>query len=149
MLCEGNNVKVLVCSHFHECMCTVTIYMNTHVYFIFVVPAEITNQVIDMLENETNPVTFSCQAFGQPGLTIIWHFDGVMINISNTQKYSVNISSSTNETGTSVISLLTIMNIQSSDVGTYTCFTENLIGSDQSSGILTVNGMLMYLLQTT
>ena len=109
--------------------------------FIFVVSAEITNQVINMLENETNPVTFSCQAFGQPGLIINWHFDGVMINISNTEKYSVNISSSTNETGTSVTSLLTVMNTQSSDVGTYTCFTENLIGSDQSSGILTVNGM--------
>jgi len=59
-----------------------------------------------------------------------------MINVSDTSKY--NVSSSVN--GTVVMSLLTIMNTQSSDVGTYTCQAENSIGIDISSGILTVNG---------
>ena len=115
-------------------------YSQIHMY-IYIVQAEITNQVADMIENETNPVTFICQAFSQPAPFIIWYFDSAMINISSTMKYSVSVSNSINETGTSVTSLLTIMNVQSTDVGTYTCYTENLIGSDQSFGILTVNGM--------
>ena len=109
--------------------------------YIYIVQAGITDQVTDTLENETNPVTFRCQATGEPAPVIIWYFDVVMINISITNKYSVNFSSSVTETRTSVTSLLIIMNIQSSDAGTYTCFTENIIGNDQSLGTLTVNGM--------
>ena len=59
-----------------------------------------------------------------------------MMNISDTNKHTV--SSSMN--GMTVSSLLTIMNTQSSDVGRYICFSENFIGSDKSSGVLTVNG---------
>ena len=89
-----------------------------------------------MLENETNPVTFSCQATGEPVPTISWHFNGVMVNESDTSEY--NISDSTN--GNMITSSLTIMNAQSSDVGIYTCHAENIIGIDRSSGILTVQG---------
>ena len=42
--------------------------------------------------------------------------------------------------GTLITSLLTIMNTQSSDVGRYTCVAESIIGSDQTSGVLTING---------
>ena len=59
-----------------------------------------------------------------------------MINVSDTSKY--NITSSVN--GTSVESLLTILNVISSDVGTYTCHANNTIGTNINSGILTVNG---------
>ena len=90
-----------------------------------------------MLENETNPITFNCQAIGEPVPNIDWYFKGVMINVSNASKY--NISNTSNET--TVTSLLMISNIKSSDVGTYTCVAENIIGTDQSPGILTVNGM--------
>ena len=89
-----------------------------------------------MLENETNPITFSCQAIGEPVPNISWYFNVELIDVSNASKYI--ISNSSNKT--MVISLLTIMNTQSSDVGRYTCFAENIIGSDQSSGVLTVNG---------
>ena len=93
-----------------------------------------------MLENETNPVTFGCQAIGEPVSNISWYFNGEMIDVSNVSKYI--ISNSLN--GTMVISLLTIMNTQSSDVGRYTCVAENIIGSDQTSGVLTVNGKIIY-----
>ena len=89
-----------------------------------------------MLENETNSITFSCQAIGEPVPNISWYFNGAMIDVSNTSKYIISNSSN----GTMVISLLTIKNTQSSDVGRYTCVAENIIGSDQSSGVLTVNG---------
>ena len=68
-----------------------------------------------------------------------------MITVSDSAK--CNTSSSFNKT--IVTSLLTIVNVQSSDVGTYTCFVENIIGIDRQSGILTVNGKynsLTYLL---
>ena len=39
-----------------------------------------------------------------------------------------------------VESSLTIINPETSDAGTYTCHAENVVGSDNSSGILTVNG---------
>ena len=90
----------------------------------------------DLLDNDTNTVTFSCQATGEPVPNISWYFNDVMINVSDVSKY--NISNSSN--GTIVTSLLTIVNIQSSDVGTYVCMAENIIGADRSSGILTING---------
>ena len=37
-------------------------------------------------------------------------------------------------------SSLTILNIRSSDAGTYICHATNIISTDRSSGILTVNG---------
>ena len=89
-----------------------------------------------MLENETNPTIFSCQATGEPVPSISWYFKGVVINVSDTSIY--NISNTMRET--IVTSSLTISNAKSSDVGTYTCQAENIIGIDQSSGILTVNG---------
>ena len=104
-------------------------------YYILV-QAEITDEVTNKLENETNQVVFSCSATGEPIPTISWYFNGVSINVSDSRKYT--LASSKN--GTAVTSLLIIVNAQSSDVGTYTCDAENIIGSGQSSGILTVNG---------
>ena len=92
-----------------------------------------------MLENETNPVTFSCQAIGEPVPTITWYFDGVMINVSNTSEY--NLTSSIN--GTMITSIITIMNTQSSDAGMYTCEAENFLGTSRSSGVLTINGQYL------
>ena len=104
--------------------------------FAYVVQAEVISDVMNMLENETYPIIFSCQATGEPVPSISWYFKGVMIVVSDTSKYK--ISNTLNQT--MIRSLLTISNVQSSDVGTYTCKAENIIGIDQSSGILTVNG---------
>ena len=89
-----------------------------------------------MLENETNPVTFSCQATGDPVPVINWYFNGAMINVSDANKY--NISNSLN--GIVVSSSLTVMNAQSSNAGIYTCEAENFIRTVSSSGTLTING---------
>ena len=76
-----------------------------------------------------------CQAAGEPLPTITWLFNSVTIDIANSSKY--NISNSFNETV--ITSLLAIMNTQSTDVGTYSCHSNNVIGRKQSSGILTIN----------
>ena len=102
----------------------------------YIVQAEVIHHVTEPLENETNPVTFNCQAIGEPLPNITWQFNDIMINVSDATKY--NVSYTLNETV--VTSLFTIINTQSSDVGTYSCFAENIIGSDQRSVVLTVNG---------
>ena len=93
-----------------------------------------------MLENETNPIIFTCQATGEPIPNISWYFNGIRINVSDISKYNV---SSDPFNGTVVRSSLSIVNAQSLDVGVYTCRAENVIGNDRSSGLLTVNGKLL------
>ena len=102
----------------------------------YIVQAEVISDVANLLENETNAAIFSCQATGEPVPSISWYFKGVMINVSDVHKYK--ISNILRET--IVTSSLTISNVQSSDVGTYTCQAENIIDIDESSGTLTVNG---------
>ena len=109
------------------------------------VAPEIILQLTDLLENETNPIQFVCQAIGVPVPYIMWYFNGVMVNLSNSSKYNIS-SMYLNE---SIIeSTLKIMKAKSSDVGAYTCMAENIIGSDQTFGVLTVNGMHIYMLCT-
>ena len=59
-----------------------------------------------------------------------------MINLSNSSKYN---SSSIALNETIIESTLFIINAELSDVGSYTCEAENIIGTDQSSAVLTVN----------
>ena len=110
--------------------------------YIYIVQPEITDEVTDLLENESNPVTFSCQATGEPIPSLSWHYNGAMVNVSNSSKY--NISYSLN--GTMITSSLTIINTKSSDVGTYNCHAENILGTDKSAGVLTINGKFIDLL---
>ena len=100
------------------------------------VQGEILGEVTDVLENETDPVTFSCEATGEPVPVISWYLNDVMINVSDISKH--NVSDRLN--GIVITSYLTIVNAQSSDVGTYSCHAENFIGIDRSSGTLTING---------
>ena len=104
---------------------------------MFLVAPEIILQLINLLENETNPTQFMCQATGVPVPFIQWYFNAVMINLSNSSKYNIS-SIFLNET--IIESTLFIINAESSDVGTYTCVADNIIGTDQSSGVLSVNG---------
>ena len=127
---------VLVCKYIIS-LCTYVYVCN---FITHVVQTEITGEVIDLLQNKSNPITFNCQAIGVPVPTISWYFNNILINVSNSSNYI--ISNSVN--GTIVVSSLTIINAQSSDVGTYTCHAENIIGNDRSSAVLTVNGKFIF-----
>ena len=73
---------------------------------------------------------------GEPVPDISWYFNDVMVNVSdNSSKYMI-VSRSLNITTTE--NILTVYNVTSFDVGTYTCNASNIIGSVSSSGILTV-----------
>ena len=103
--------------------------------FSVVIPS-ITSPPYNEIINQTDSVTFLCQAVGEPVPDISWYFNGVMINVSdNSDKYMI-VSRSLNITTTE--NTLTVYNVTSSDVGTYTCDSSNFIGSVTSSGILTV-----------
>ena len=96
----------------------------------------IQNLIKDEVRNETENVTLLCEAVGEPVPDISWYFNDVMINVSdNSSKYMI-VSRSLNITTTE--NTLTVYNVTSSEVGTYTCSASNIIGSVTSSGILTV-----------
>ena len=96
----------------------------------------IENVINDEISNQTENVTFLCQAVGRPVPDISWYFNDVMINISdNGSKYMI-MSRSLNITTTE--NTLTVYNVTSLDVGTYTCDASNFISNAETSGILTV-----------
>ena len=102
---------------------------------VYLDPPEITANVADVAQNETSLVFFSCEAIGEPSPSISWHFNDVLI-IASGNKYRLSYGGVSGR----VESSLTIINLTSSDAGTYTCHVENDVGSNNISGILTVNG---------
>ena len=105
-------------------------------FCLFIVIPSIENSIKNEVRNQNENVTFLCQVVGEPIPNISWYFNGVMINVSdNSSKYMI-MSGSLNITTTK--NTLTVYNVTSSDVGTYTCISSNLIGTITSSGILTV-----------
>ena len=101
------------------------------------VAATISPEVLDQTQDEGDTTSFSCQATGEPVPTISWYFNGALLADGVTH-----IISETSVNTTTINSTLTIMSVQSSDVGTYTCNATNVVSSDTSSGVLTVNGEL-------
>ena len=104
--------------------------------FIATTVPKIENAINNEVRNQEENVILLCQTVGEPVPDISWYFNGVMINVSdNSSKYMI-MSRSLNITTTE--NTLTVYNVTSSDVGTYTCNSSNIIGSVTSSGILTV-----------
>ena len=93
----------------------------------------------DQTKNEGDTTSFTCQVTGEPVPTISWYFNGVLLDDAAIMKYTISEMSLNT---TTISSTLTLMNVESSDVGTYTCNATNLLSSDASSGVLTVNGEL-------
>ena len=91
---------------------------------------------MDQTENEGAIASYTCQADGEPLPIISWYFNGDPLGPANSTKYMFTDRLLT----TIVMSVLSIRNSEASDAGTYTCNATNVISSDTSSGILTVNG---------
>ena len=103
---------------------------------IYSVAPTITTQLMNQTENESAIASYTCQADGEPLPTVSWYFNGDPLGPTNSTKYLFTDRLLT----TSVMSVLNIMNLESSDAGTYTCNATNVVSTDTSSGILTVNG---------
>ena len=111
----------------------------------FVLVIQIYPEVMDQIRDESDTVSFTCQVTGKPVPTISWYFNSTPVDETNIMEYSITMMSFNTTTNSST---LTIMNVQSSDVGTYTCNATNVVSTDTSSGVLTVNGELLLLLFT-
>ena len=101
------------------------------------VNSTISPEVSDQIQDEGTTASFICQATGKPAPTIGWYFNNILL--ANGTKHTI---SETSVNTTTINSTLTIMSVESSDVGTYTCNATNVVSSDTSSGVLTVNGEL-------
>ena len=88
-------------------------------------------------ENKGDTTSFTCQATGEPVPTISWYFNGVPVDETNTMKYTISVMSLNT---TTISNTLTIKSVDTSDMGTYTCNATNVVSTDSSSGVLTVNG---------
>jgi len=100
---------------------------------------DISPEVINQTLNDGDTALFTCQATGNPIPNISWYFNGVPVKKDNATKYNIMISEmSLNSIAKS--STLTIMNVQSPDIGTYTCEAINFASTDTSSGVLTIKG---------
>ena len=106
------------------------------------VPPVISPEVMDQIKVEGENASFACQASGEPVPTTIWYFNNAPVNVTNTMKYIISMMPLNT---TTISNTLTIMSVESSDVGIYTCIATNVVSSDTSSGILIVNGEFYYI----
>ena len=102
---------------------------------MFIVIPDISPEVMDQAENEGDTASFTCQATGEPIPIISWYYNGALL-VNGTEHMISEMSLNT----TTISNTLTIMSVESSDVGTYTCNATNVVSSDTSPGVLTVNG---------
>jgi len=78
---------------------------------------------MDETQNEGNTASFTCQATGEPVPIIIWYFNGVPVDETDTMNYTISEMSLNT---TTINNTLTVMSVESSDVGTYTCSATNV-----------------------
>ena len=86
--------------------------------------------------NSAMPITFTCQATGEPIPTITWHFNNSELIFPHS-KYEMN---STILNTTTISSSLTVQEIKPSEVTLYMCIATNQVGMANTTGILTNNG---------
>ena len=97
---------------------------------------------MNQTHNESYTASFTCQADGEPLPTIRWYFNGAPLDESDISKYMI----TDRRRDTFVMDILNILNVQSSDVGTYTCNATNVVSSNTSSAVLSVRGELQFVL---
>ena len=118
----------------HDKNFCVNIYLANFVYCVVTPTIEVS--VSNQIRNQEENILFFCQAVGEPVPDISWFFNDIMINVSDNSSKYITMSRSLNITTTE--NTLTVYNVTSADVGTYTCNASTIIGSISDSGILTV-----------
>ena len=108
-----------------------------------VISPKMVNQTISVNEGEL--ASFTCEVIGNPIpiITFRWYCKDILVDEANTLKYTVS-SLPVNTTTTTIKSELVILKVESSDAGIYKCIATNILSTGTSSGILTVNGKLLY-----
>ena len=145
MSCLDTSHKVTFTVH-HCLLVKAPIRMADNTYYILMyfwivsVAAIISPEVMDQTQNKGDTASFTCQATGRPVPTISWYYNGAQL-VDGSEYMITEMLLNT----TTISNILTIMSVELSDVGTYTCNATNVMSSDTSSGVLTVNGELLLL----
>jgi len=105
---------------------------------------DISPELVDQTQKEGDTALFTCQATGTPIPSINWYFNGAPVHQTNATKHMISDALLNSITRSST---LTVMNVVSSDIGTYTCEAINVASSDTSSGALTVYGKCFLCMQ--
>ena len=123
------------------------INMKLVLFLFFLDPPTVQVQQSSYSVNTGNTVTLVCTVSSSLPITnVYWQRNiggsGTTITTTNTNKYSGS---------TTTTPSLTIFSVQQSDVGTYTCYGSNSVGTDQSSTTLSVTGSmyLMFIIAVT
>ena len=88
----------------------------------------------DTIVHVGDNATFYCIATSEPTHTVQWLFtnpDSITISLFNSEKYVIVEESET-------VSILTVVDVNLSDDGDYTCLVHNVFGDDSSTAVLTV-----------
>ena len=128
---------VIVCTYVVKYKVNMHACVYPMLYIFCLVTPTITLEVMDQVQDEGGTASFTCQATSEPVPTISWYFNSTLL--VNGTRHTI---SETSVNTTTISSTLTIMSVESSDVGTYACNATNVVSSDTSSGVLTVNGEL-------
>ena len=103
------------------------------IYFCAAVQPEIVIPLMNATRPQGDSYVFVCAAAAEPRPKFVFHFNEHRI-VSNSSKHTL----ATNSThGT-----LTVLNLQNSDEGTYTCSAYNRYGSVSTAAVLSVQGKL-------
>jgi len=76
-------------------------------------------------------VTLHCQVTGNPAPKVTWRLDGAILLKTNNEMYRIIEPKSGDEHGSSIFSVLTILNMSSSSLGNYSCSAKNSIGREK------------------
>ena len=93
---------------------------------------EIVTPLMNATRHQGDSHKFVCAAVAYPHPVFVFSFNGARI-VSNNSKHTL-VTNSTQGT-------LTVLNLQTSDEGTYTCSASNGYGSVSSVAVLSVQGM--------
>lgn len=77
----------------------------------------ISPELMDQAKGEGKTATFTCRAIGEQIPSILWYFNNSLVDENIITKY--NVTRTLN--ATVLFSTLQVLNVRSSDVGTYTC----------------------------
>ena len=96
---------------------------------------EIVTPLMNATRHQGGSHKFVCAAVAYPHPVLVFSFNGASI-VSNSSKHTL----VTNSTHVS----LTVLNLQTSDEGTYACFASNRYGSVSTAAILSVQGIYVW-----
>ena len=114
------------------------VYYDKYIHAAGFNPVVVTSEMMDQTHTKGDVVTFTCRATSEPisNNIISWYFNAIPVNESN--KYHISTQRLLNYA--TVTNILIIMSVESSDVGTYTCYATNEKSTDMSFAVLSVSG---------